>query len=188
MCRTGNTVSSTACVSFLKTVVTQGSEFDSKLQLVTFSCYKRRRLLDNDAVRRIVLGVLDSQMTKQDGRLVGFVLMPDHVHSLVWLPRNESLPRFMKQWKQRSSRNIRKFALPLLPSYSALMKPDDPFWQRKYYAFQIYSRQKLEEKLNYIHLNPVRAGLVDRAAEWRWSSARHYEDGRTVGVPITWVY
>jgi putative transposase len=55
-------------------------------------------------------------------------------------------------------------------------------------AFQIYSRQKLEEKLTYIHQNPVRAGLVDRAADWRWSSARHYEDGRTVGVPITWVY
>lgn len=38
------------------------------------------------------------------------------------------------------------------------MKADDPFWQRKYDAFQIYSRQKLKEKLNYIHLNPVRAG------------------------------
>ena len=64
----------------------------------------------------------------------------------------------MKQWEQRSSHNIRRFALPLLPSYEALMKADDPFWQRKYDAFQIYSRQKLEEKLNYIHLNPVRAG------------------------------
>jgi len=155
---------------------------------VTFSCYRRRRLLDNDPVRRIVLGVLDAQMTKQNARLVGFVLMPDHVHALVWLPRNESLPRFMKQWKQCSSRNIRKFALPLLPSYATLMQADDPFWQRKYYGFQIYSRQKLEEKLNYIHLNPVRAGLVDRAADWRWSSARYYEDGRTVGMPITWVY
>jgi hypothetical protein len=82
----------------------------------------------------------------------------------------------------------RKFALPLLPSYAALMKADDPFWQRKYYAFQIYSRQKLEEKLTYNHLNPVRAVLVARAADWRWSSARHYKAGRTVGVPITWVY
>ena len=59
---------------------------------------------------------------------------------------------------------------------------------RKYYAFQIYSRQKLEENLNYIHQNPVRAGLVDHAADWRWSSARYYEAGRTVGVPISWVY
>ncbi|MGZ0167378.1 MAG: REP-associated tyrosine transposase [Planctomycetales bacterium] len=167
---------------------TEASHEQPYTHFVTFSCYKRRRLLDNDPVRRIVLGVLNSQMTKQDGRLVGFVLMPDHVHALVWLPRDESLPQFMKQWKQRSSRNIRKLALPLLPSYGALMKADDPFWQRKYYAFQIYSRQKLEEKLNYIHQNPVRAGLADRAAEWRWSSARHYEDGRTVGVPITWVY
>lgn len=77
--------------------------------------------------------------------------------------------------------------MPHLPSCAALIKADDPFWQRKYYAFQIYSRQKLEEKLNYNHQNPVRAGLVDRAVDLHWSSARHYEDGCTVGVPITWV-
>jgi putative transposase len=155
---------------------------------VTFSCFRRRRLLDNDPCRRIVLGVLDSQLTKQHGQLSGFVLIPDHVHVLVWLPRTEPLSVFMKQWAQRSSRNIRKFAMPLLPSYGSILKDGDAVWQRKYYAFHIYSRQKLEEKLNYIHQNPVRAGLVERAADWRWSSARHYEEGRTVGVPIKWVY
>lgn len=46
---------------------------------------------------------------------------------------------------------------------------------------------KLEEKLTYMHLNPARAGLVVRVTEWRWSSARWYEWGRTVGVPIAWV-
>jgi REP element-mobilizing transposase RayT len=44
----------------------------------------------------------------------------------------------------------------------------------------------LEEKLTYMHLNPVRAGLVTTATQWRWSSARWYIEGRTVGVPIQW--
>ena len=38
-----------------------------------------------------------------------------------------------------------------------------------------------------MHLNPVRAGLVDKAVNWQWSSARWYELGRIVGVPIQWV-
>ena len=71
--------------------------------------------------------------------------------------------------------------------YHAEFGEGDRFWQPKYYSFEIFSRQKLEEKLNYMHLNPVRAGLVQRAVDWRWSSARWYEWSRTVGVPIQWV-
>jgi putative transposase len=61
------------------------------------------------------------------------------------------------------------------------------FWQPKYYAFEICSQSKIEEKLVYMHENPVRAGLVERAIGWNWSSARWYELGKSVGVPITWV-
>jgi len=43
------------------------------------------------------------------------------------------------------------------------------------------------EKLNYLHLNPVRAGLVEKAVDWRWSSARWYEQRRSVEVPIQWI-
>ena len=63
----------------------------------------------------------------------------------------------------------------------------DRFWQPKYYSFEIYERKKVEEKLEYIHANPVRAGLVRRSTDWRWSSARWYEWRQTVGVPIGWV-
>ena len=111
---------------------------------VTFSCYHKRRLLNHDATRSVVLG---SQIAKQQARLVGFVLMPDHVHAIVWFPKLEQLPIFLKQWKQRSSKIIRRDVLPTLSSYGSTIGDDDPFWQRKYYAFQIYEPQKLREKL-----------------------------------------
>ena len=41
--------------------------------------------------------------------------------------------------------------------------------------------------LDYMHLNPVRAGFVERAIDWCWSSARWYDERKTVGVPITWL-
>ena len=58
-------------------------------------------------------------------------------------------------------------------------------WRPKYYVFNIYSASKLKEKLTYMHANPVQAGLVDHAQDWRFSSARWYLLGKSVGVPIT---
>ena len=60
-------------------------------------------------------------------------------------------------------------------------------WIHRSYPFTIKTRKKLEEKLNYMHMNPVRAGLAKRTIDWPWSSAKYYELGKSVGVPITWV-
>jgi putative transposase len=163
--------------------------FDNELyaHFVTFSCYKRRRLLDHDRAKKIVLGVLHSQLAKQSARCVGFVIMPDHVHAVIWLPEPGQLALFMKQWKQRSSFSLRQMMSSDLDAYSEFVASDDPIWQRKYYAFHIENSNKLEEKLNYMHLNPVRAELATTSVGWQWSSARWYLERRDVGVPIEWV-
>jgi putative transposase len=154
---------------------------------VTFSCYRRRRLLDHDRAKRIVLGILTSQLQKQDGRCVGFVVMPDHVHAVVWFPEPDQLSHFMKQWKQRSSVGIKRLLYADLPSYMTTVDRAQPVWQARYYDFNLTTEGKVEEKLGYIHRNPVRAGLVPAACDWPWSSARYYEQGRTVGVPVGWL-
>ncbi len=59
-------------------------------------------------------------------------------------------------------------------------------WTPKFYAFEIYSDEKLLEKLQYMPLNPVRAGLVEKAVDWKWGSARWYEEQKSVGVPTEW--
>ena len=76
----------------------------------------------------------------------------------------------------------------LLPNYAKECARSDPFWQAKYYPFNLYSGKKANEKLDYMHLNPVKAGLVQRAVEWKWSSARYFELGDSVGVPLTWIF
>ena len=157
------------------------------VHFITFSCYHRRRLLDHDQPKRIVLGVLNDELAKFNARCLGFVLMPDHVHALIWFPQTGQLSRFMQQWKGRSSSRIKEFLFQFLPEYGAKFSAKDPIWQVRYYSFEIYSTAKIEEKLNYMHMNPVRAGLVEKPTEWRWSSARWYLEGRTVGVPIQWV-
>ena len=65
---------------------------------------------------------------------------------------------------------------------------DRQFWQTRFYDFNVWSKRKRIEKLNYIHLNPVRRRLVDRPELWAWSSYRAYalgEKGR-VEVGLSW--
>lgn len=157
------------------------------VHFVTFSVYRRRRLLDLAHPNRIVLGVLNHQLEAFSAKCIGFVLMPDHVHALIWLPEPRDLQRFLHGWKRMSSFAIRRWYAEHAPQYYAEFGPGDRFWQPKCYTFHIYSERKLTEKLNYLHENPVRAGLVQRATDWRWSSARWYVCQRSVGVPLHWI-
>ena len=60
----------------------------------------------------------------------------------------------------------------------------NPFWQARYYDFNLWSERKLVEKLRYIHRNPVKCGLVARPEDWAWSSFRHYLSGQAGPVEI----
>jgi putative transposase len=153
---------------------------------ITFSCYHRRKLLDDDRAKRRVLGALNAQLIRLCGRCIGFVVMPDHVHAIVWLSEVGTLGEFIKQWKRTSSVRIRQLFETTLRQYSRNFTKT-PIWQAHYYDFNLHSRPKIEEKLAYMHENPVRAGLVSGPCEYRWSSARHYLLGKPVGVKIEWV-
>jgi len=156
---------------------------------VTFSCCKRRPLLLSEVPpRSIVTGILTEELAKLEGGCAGFVVMPDHVHALVWFAQSNSISRFMKQWKQRSSIAIKKFIRKYLPGYAASINLSEPVWQRRYYGLNVFSEAKAREKLDYMHANPVRAGLAGEPCQWQASSASFYERGICVGVPITWPF
>ena len=86
-----------------------------------------------------------------------------------------------------SSFGIRQWYREHAPQYFAGFGPGDKFWQPKSYVFQVYRERKILQKLNDMHENPVRAGLVQKAVDWRWSSARWYILHRSVGVPLHWI-
>jgi putative transposase len=154
-------------------------------QFVTFSCYKRRTLLNPNQSKRIVIGTLGSRLAGQDGICIGFVVMPDHVHALIWFPEVGQLSAFMNKWKELTSKSIKKLYREKFPNFWKKLHNEDPVWQPKYHSFNVFSEKKIEEKLDYMHLNPVRAGLAKRAVDWTWSSARWYLQGKQVGVPIS---
>ena len=109
---------------------------------VTFSCYRRRRLLDHDRAKKVVLGVLNSQLSRQDGRCVGFVVMPDHVHAVVRFPKPDQISHFMKQWKQRSSIQMKRLIRSLLVRYAETIDLAEPVWQAGYNDFNLFTDRR----------------------------------------------
>jgi putative transposase len=104
--------------------------------------------------------------------VVGYVVMPEHVHLLISEPERKNMAVALQMLKQISSRKLRRPA------------SKNPFWQKRYYDFNVWSERKKIEKLRYLHRNPVNRGLVTAPEDWEWSSFRHYLTGECGPVEI----
>jgi putative transposase len=150
-----------------------------ELHFVTFSCYRRLPLLATTYARNLFVKELDEVRHGCDFLLVGYVLMPNHVHLLISEPEKCSPSSALQLLKQRVSRKTRgqKDAVPLTPLGMPVAKHIGElprFWQARFYDFNVYSHEKKDEKLNYMHANPVNRGLVRHAQDWQWSSWAFY--------------
>ena len=114
-------------------------------------------LNDEDAAQ-LTLDTLSFYRQRHEVEIYGFVVMPDHVHLVVKILPPVTLPRWMNRFKSYIARQLGK----------------GPIWQKGYWSEVIPSMKFLEQKLNYIHANPVRAGLVEEIEDYPWSSAQDY--------------
>jgi putative transposase len=79
-------------------------------------------------------------------------------------------------------------AIQALKLSVSMRRRERPFWQARYYDFNVHTADKIVEKLRYMHRNPVVRELVQKPDDWAWSSYRHYESGAMGRVEIesTW--
>jgi len=140
------------------------------LHFITVSCYHRKPLLGTPRVRDTLLKILDLARERHRFSLVGYVVMPEHCHLLLSEPPEGNPSTVMHTFKQCSAFAIRGKA----PTGSG---PRPPFWQRRFYDFNVCSARKVNEKLEYMHANPVERELVAHPREWPWSSWSWYDHG-----------
>ena len=155
---------------------------------LTFSCYRRIPLLANDQWLYLLAESLDQAVHGQSCRLIAYVFMPEHVHILVQSASQDfRVDLFLKALKAPYSRRIKSLleaaGSPLLNRLTVRERPGIHcfrFWQEGGgYDRNLRSVKAVEAAIAYIHENPVRRQLCERSTDWRWSSARHYEqDGR----------
>jgi putative transposase len=158
------------------------------LHFVTFSTYQRRNFLAPERTRAIVVESLQTCLEKHRAHCHGFVVMPNHVHAILSVAPEATIGSFLQAWKKTSSYRIKRFYAQELSKYHHLCPEDCPIWQAKFYDFNLESEEKCLEKLEYMHSNPVTAGLAPTILDWAWSSTRFYERGEDVGVKITPIY
>jgi len=94
-------------------------------------------------------------------RLLAWVIMPNHVHTLIETLPGCPLDKVIHSWKSFTSSRA-----------NALLGRKGAFWHRDYYDRYIRNERHLELAVRYIHANPVKAGLVERAEQWPFGSAR----------------
>jgi len=157
------------------------------LQFVTTSTYHRVRILSlPDYCHQFVEALRDAR-ARLKFRLLGWVLMPEHVHLLLQPWPAESTSDLVKDIKQRSANSILKalHATSDLAESGALLRSFHlpptvhgrshyRVWQRRFVPFNVYTEKRGHEKLEYMHNNPVKRRLVAAPGDWPWSSWRFY--------------
>jgi len=138
------------------------------MHFITCSCFRRRPLLDDPALRTLFLNILEDVRQSYQFVVAAFVVMPEHFHLLVSEPERDDLSQVMQVLKQRVARH----ALSELRGSGTAIPNEEHFWQRRFYDFNVWSAAKHAEKVHYIHQNPVRRGLVAEPNQWFWSSFR----------------
>ena len=154
------------------------------LHFITFSCYRRLPLLRSGRARNVFVEILDEVRDRYGFSLVGYVVMPEHIHLLVGEPKRGNPSTVIHGLKLRVSKRMRRMrrkaaaVQKTFPSHG-LVAPR--FWQARFYDFNVFSAKKRREKLEYMHRNPVTRGLVKDPKDWVWSSDASYS-GR--GTPL----
>ncbi|MBI4470082.1 MAG: transposase [Acidobacteria bacterium] len=98
-------------------------------------------------------------------RLLAWVVMPNHVHTLFQPINGWTVAKIVASWKKFTARKICD------DRRERGEGPGTPVWHREYWDRYIRNQRHFDQTVEYIHLNPVKAGLVIRPESWRWSSA-----------------
>jgi putative transposase len=160
--------------------------------MLTFSCFHRLPLLSKERTILWFVQAVARSRIKYQFDLWAWVAMPDHAHVLIW-PREEgySTAVILKSIKTSVGKRAIGYLRQHHPRYLNKLKlitgskVEYHFWQDgPGHDRNLNEPAAIHEEIRYIHDNPEKAGLVDKAINWRWSSARAWVGEATPLLPI----
>lgn len=146
---------------------------------LTFSCFRRFAFLSRDRTCEWLADAIRAAKAELNYSLWAYVFMPDHVHLIVFpIDRTYDDSEFLSRVKEPVSREAVRFLKREAPDWLSRLRVrrgsrvEHHFWQPgRGHDRNIDNARTLQEMIDYIHLNPVRKGFVERAQDWKWSSA-----------------
>jgi putative transposase len=134
---------------------------------VTTAFRGHARLGEIKGVYEAVCDSMRFYLDKLSAAIIAYVLMPSHIHFVIVI-EGDKLGAFMRDFKKfTSQKSIRDLGIA-----------EDRVWEDGYDRVGITSESVLRTKIEYIHANPIRAGLVSEPQAWLWSSDGFYATGR----------
>lgn len=149
-------------------------------QFFTATILEWKHLLSEDNYKEILLDSL--RFLAREKRVVvnSFVIMSNHIH-LIWQAVNGFTPQqvqhsFLKFTAQQLKFDLQKHNPQLLATFRVNATDREfQFWERNALSVDMFSEEVYNQKLNYIHYNPVEAGICVLPEDYQYSSARFYE-------------
>ena len=138
---------------------------DPGVAFITFCCYHRHVLLGTERARKEFIVAIERVRRWYGFYVTGYVVMPEHVHLLISEPERGALALSLQMLKQVVSRKLG-------------MHPKEPFWQPRYYDFNVWSERKITEKLRYIQSQSGEAWLSRIAGRMAVEQLSALRDGR----------
>jgi REP element-mobilizing transposase RayT len=154
---------------------------DSQALYITVVTKDRLPAFQTDLINTITCQALDEARNSGGVLIFAYVIMPNHMHLLTDQPNTSAdVLRYVKGITARrvidylKQKNYQS-SLAKLQHVEWKREHRYSLWQQEKNVLSIFSEAIFMQKVNYIHQNPVRAGLVERATDYRWSSARSWQ-------------
>lgn len=159
------------------------------LHYITLNVREKRRPFQRDLYARLVLEELGEHCRRHPAKLIAYVVMPTHLHAIL-NPRDGDIIHFLQQYKAGVTTAVYHLAQAtnhLAATTWLTATPDGhaQLWQDGRHNLHLYSEWMIWQKINYIHNNPAKNGLVQHADEYLYSSfnAMYHPEKETL-LPI----
>ena len=148
-------------------------------QFVTITVHEWKHLLKPDKYKKIIIDSLAFLVEQKRIKLFAFVIMNNHMHFIWQIQANHTQSNvqrdFLKFVAQKIKFDLIKYHPKVLEKFAVSLNDRKyQFWKRNSLSVELYSPAVFEQKLTYIHQNPVKSGLCRLPEEYNWSSARFY--------------
>ena len=161
---------------------------ESALYFLTFTVVGWVDIFSRQIYRDLVIDSFDFARKKKGLLLYAYVIMTNHIHLLAQAKENYKLSAIIRDFKKFTSKRIfelldggesRREWMKTIFLKAGDMNNDNKtiqLWIQDNHPIPVYSEFVINQKINYIHNNPVKAGFVANPEDWLYSSARNYSD------------
>jgi putative transposase len=152
------------------------------LDFFTATILEWKPLLSDDIHKDIIIDSLRFLVNDKRIHLCAFVIMINHIHliwQIIYPHKEEEVQRdFLRYTAQQMIKNMRNNHTALLEQFKVNAKDRKyQIWERNSLSVPLRTEAVVEQKLNYIHDNPVRAGICNGIMDYKYSSGHYYETG-----------